>query len=280
MATAVEGPAVAFQASSGSATHEAVTMKAQYVGDVGDFGKLLLLKCLAACGFKIGVNWMMTQNDDGSDGVHRNYIGYRGVDCLCCCDTRLLAGIAPLARKPKERRSIEDLEALIKTFSPDSVFYKGYFDDFSKRKIRNEEAYEKLNGASIDLIFFDPDNGLSDGPPVSSKHVYLSDLKRCWDEGKSLLVYHHLPQRQFAERAISSWIEELGKLTGNSVTHFRFRRGTGRVYFLCTQRNHASRLCKSNGDLMLDPLLATKANWARSQRLKRKICTKNHEWHS
>jgi hypothetical protein len=35
-------------------------MKEQYVGDIGDFGKVLLLKHLAGLGFKIGVNWMLT----------------------------------------------------------------------------------------------------------------------------------------------------------------------------------------------------------------------------
>jgi len=38
------------------ATLKVTTMKAQYVGDIGDFGKVLLLKHLAAFEFKIGVN--------------------------------------------------------------------------------------------------------------------------------------------------------------------------------------------------------------------------------
>ena len=39
-------------------------MKAQYVGDIGDFGKVLILKHLAGLGFKIGVNWVLTRNND------------------------------------------------------------------------------------------------------------------------------------------------------------------------------------------------------------------------
>jgi hypothetical protein len=31
-----------------------IVLKAQYVGDIGDFGKVLLLKYIAACGFRIG----------------------------------------------------------------------------------------------------------------------------------------------------------------------------------------------------------------------------------
>ena len=36
-------------------------MKDQYVGDIGDFGKVLLLKHLAQLGFKIGINWVLTR---------------------------------------------------------------------------------------------------------------------------------------------------------------------------------------------------------------------------
>ena len=32
-------------------------MQDRYAGDVGDFGKIGLLKCLQTHGFKIGVNW-------------------------------------------------------------------------------------------------------------------------------------------------------------------------------------------------------------------------------
>ena len=74
-------------------------MKAQYVGDIGDFGKVLILKHLAGLGFKIGVNWVLTKNDETNAGECRDYIDYRGIDCLCCCDKSLLEGIAPLARK-------------------------------------------------------------------------------------------------------------------------------------------------------------------------------------
>ena len=49
-------------------------MKAQYVGDIGDFGKLLLLKYLTSFGFKIGVKWVLTDNDKREHGKHRDYV--------------------------------------------------------------------------------------------------------------------------------------------------------------------------------------------------------------
>jgi hypothetical protein len=45
-------------------------LKEQYVGDIGDFGKELLLKHLAGLGFKIGVNWVLTKNGPADGSVH------------------------------------------------------------------------------------------------------------------------------------------------------------------------------------------------------------------
>jgi hypothetical protein len=256
-----------------------IVMKAQYVGDIGDFGKLLLLKHLAECGFTIGVNWMMTQNDDGADGVHRNYIDYRGVHCLCCCDIELLAKTAPLARRPRANRTVNDLEDLIRSFAPSTIFYKGNFDDNEMRIARSKQAFEKLNRASVELVFFDPDNGIQTGQPLSPKHVYLGELQSYWEKGKSLLIYHHLPQRRAAEPAIHRWTEKLRRfLVECQVTHYRFRRGTGRVYFLCVQPRHMSLFQAECADLPFTPLLFTKSDWARRRRDDGKVCRETHEW--
>ncbi len=55
-------------------------MQDRYAGDVGDYGKIALLKCLQEHGFRIGINWYrvpeldIEKNDDGSfkenDGKH------------------------------------------------------------------------------------------------------------------------------------------------------------------------------------------------------------------
>jgi hypothetical protein len=91
-------------------------MKDQYVGDIGDFGKVLILKHLAELGFKLGVNWVFTKNDNTNAGEDRDYVNYRGIDCLCCCDKSLLEGIVQLAHTIKSERKIGDLENLIRKF--------------------------------------------------------------------------------------------------------------------------------------------------------------------
>ncbi|KNY14729.1 hypothetical protein AKG11_23125 [Shinella sp. SUS2] len=50
----------------------------------------------------------------------------------------------------------------------------------------------------VDLIFFDPDNGLevakSKGRKDSSKYLYLDEVSAFYSSGKSLLIYQHFPR--------------------------------------------------------------------------------------
>jgi hypothetical protein len=168
-------------------------MKEQYVGDIGDFGKVLLLKHLAGPGFKIGVNWVLTENDGLADGEHRDYVDYRGEDCLCCCDKSVLECIAPLARKEMPERRIADLEGLSRSFSEDARFYSEIYPTGAAKSLRGElddKAFSELQPAKV--VFFDPDNGLGAGHGSSVKHVYLENIERYWKQRQSVLVYHHL----------------------------------------------------------------------------------------
>ena len=254
-------------------------MKAQYVGDIGDFGKVLLLKHLAGLGFKIGVNWLLTKNDETNAGEHRDYIHYRAIDCLCCCDKSLLEGIAPLARKKRPKRTVSDLESLIRGFSANTAFYPEYFDGDVARRVCDDKAFEKLRPDMADLVFFDPDNGIGGETGASPYHVYLSDLRRYWERGQSLLIYHHLPQHNFAENAVRDLKEQLQGFSNAHVMPYYFRRGTARAYMLCLQPGHYGRAPKPEQVATFAPLLVSKGEWARTRRKKQKSCSEDHPWY-
>ena len=56
-------------------------MQNRYTGDIGDFGKLGLLRVLQEAGFSIGVNWYLTPNEEhNQDGKHINYEDLRFCD--------------------------------------------------------------------------------------------------------------------------------------------------------------------------------------------------------
>ena len=52
-------------------------MQDRYAGDVGDFGKLGMLRIIADSGLKIGVNWYLTYKPEENlkeDGKHIGYL--------------------------------------------------------------------------------------------------------------------------------------------------------------------------------------------------------------
>jgi hypothetical protein len=251
-------------------------MKEQYVGDIGDFGKVLILKHLAGHGFKIGVNWVLTPNDNGADGKHRDYVAYRGVNCLCCCDEIVFEQIISFAKKKKEERRIEDLENLIQGFSPDVIFYpkpKIYFINGPERRKHDKEAFGELTPGLVDVVFFDPDNGIYENDGTSCKHVYISDLRRYWDRGQSLLIYHHLGKQKSHEKQIQEKARLLKEnFSGSSVYFYRLCRGTARVYLLCIQPHHKGKILGKTTIPSLEPLMMTKSKWHKIG----KHCNKDH----
>ena len=59
-------------------------MQDRYTGDIGDFGKLGLLRILQSRSLTIGVNWYLTPDEDhNDDGKHTKYLkdeSYRKYD--------------------------------------------------------------------------------------------------------------------------------------------------------------------------------------------------------
>ena len=59
-------------------------MQDRYTGDIGDFGKLGLLRVLQSRSLTIGVNWYLTPDEDhNDDGKHTKYLkdeSYRKYD--------------------------------------------------------------------------------------------------------------------------------------------------------------------------------------------------------
>jgi hypothetical protein len=255
-------------------------MKAQYVGDIGDFGKVLLLKLLAASGFKIGANWILTANDERSDGKHRDYAENKGKDCLCCCNQEIYEAILPLARKgEKDQRAITDLEALIRRFTPNAVFFDEMFGAGADRADLDRRARHKLAPEFCNLVFFDPDNGISNDGGTSPKHVYCSELLEYWKRGQSILIYHHLNREKQTEEEKSSHQTQIdrttrmleSRFTNAKIDSFRMRRGTARVYFLCVQPVHQPK--RKQLDLSsIQPLLHLKGEW----RKRARICSRIH----
>lgn len=169
-------------------------MKDQYVGDINDYRKYALLRALSSDGVnRIGVCWMMTPSDGGVDGGKLAYLQqperHRHVD------PELFEILADAASAPDRRRlaTIEGSGAI-----PAAIYHNDLLPD----EVAGRHAFMGRCANAfrdVELIFFDPDNGLEvsslpKGRKNSSKYLYLDEVAAFYASGKSLLIYQHFPR--------------------------------------------------------------------------------------
>ena len=173
-------------------------MKVQYFGDVNDYRKFALLRALARGGFKVGVVWMLTPNDGRADGNNRSFVGRP--EKWRAFDSELFDALKTVPAKP----TFDDLlrverERLV----PGATFFNDPTPSAKKERAAwHANALTAMGDA--DLVFFDPDNGLSvascpKGRRNSDKFVFEDELADHYAAGRSLLVYQHYSRRPRAE---------------------------------------------------------------------------------
>lgn len=167
-------------------------MKNQYFGDVNDYRKYGLLRCLAGAGLAIGVCWLLTEDERKGDGELREYLAkpsrWRRYD-LDLYDR--LQRLAELGVRRTVRHAAD--WGLI----PGATYFDEWLTDpQDPRDAYFTAAFTALAGT--DLIFFDPDVGIEvpskpRGRRGSSGYVYWSELRKAYGNGHSVLVYQHYP---------------------------------------------------------------------------------------
>lgn len=71
-------------------------MQNRYVGDIGDFGKLGLLRQLHKTGLSVGVNWYLTPDEThNGDGRH---VGYLENNVFRSCDEQLWSALGQIVK--------------------------------------------------------------------------------------------------------------------------------------------------------------------------------------
>lgn len=161
-------------------------LKEQYFGDIRDFIKYALLREFALNGVKVGVCWLMTEDDTSSDGNKNAYLTdakYRDIDPELFTALRILT---PL-------RGIERLKAFEEA---DLIRGATYQTEIIPASPLERAAYFDETRASFadrELVFFDPDNGLT--PPSTKQHsVKHVTAGECSGFLAAKLVYQHRPR--------------------------------------------------------------------------------------
>lgn len=175
-------------------------MQDRYAGDIGDYGKIGLLKALQAQGLSVGVNWYLTEPlkaERRADGSFKQQDGrYRIPEACRACDETLADVLARISDSID--RSVRAIE------QADLITDAAYYHDLLKpgqeaRRKWHERSLEALFGA--DLVFLDPDNGLlvksvKKAAARSVKYAFYEEVRDHLERGQSVLIYNHRSRKK------------------------------------------------------------------------------------
>jgi len=171
-------------------------MQNRYVGDVGDYVKLAILRRLAR-GKRLGVAWWLFPDErHNNDGGHREYLERRNE--WQRFDPELFDRLSRINRdKERNVRALEDPTLLPNTlFARDPVPCEVLPFAERPQARRNWLQAVKNKFQDRDLLFLDPDNGVApEGLRMtlrrSGKSVFIDDLKELSRNSRATVVYHH-----------------------------------------------------------------------------------------
>lgn len=223
-------------------------MQDRYVGDIGDYVKLALLRALKP-GYRLGVGWWLHPDETHNrDGRHIGYLDSPGE--WRSIDSQVFDSLGDVVRSGARR--VEALEAsglLDKT-----VFHRVALPTAGKGAplaTARQKWLADMKAATdtCDLLFLDPDNGLEPRrfrfeSRRSAKSVGLCELRALQRHDRCLVVYHHQTRRKgghFAE--ISYWAKRLHDDGHVRVDVVRARPYSPRAYFLLNAPADMRRRC-------------------------------------
>ncbi len=227
-------------------------MQNRYAGDVGDFGKLGLLRIMAQSGLKVGINWYLTEDEDhNNDGKHIAYLTNPMYDA---CDPELRGKLGYMIYG--NQRSVLTMEDM--NLIPDCA----YFSRVVPRNVIERTAWHQqalLQLSITDMVFLDPDNGLevkslSPTNAKSIKYVFRSEIEDYYAAGQSVIFYNHRshePDAVYFSRFKD--LLSIKSLSKADLIGLRFSRGTTRDYIVLSQSEHAHKIMTSIQKVLNSP---------------------------
>ena len=217
-------------------------MQNRYTGDIGDFGKLGLLRIIEAAGLTIGVNWYLTPDEKhNGDGCH---IRYLELEAYRECDSFLWE---------KLKSIVETGEREVFAIQSESVLNATFFSvplDFQRKAKSDRTAFREswhknalYNLFGLDVVFVDPDNGLivpsAVGTAKENKYALINEIADYYRQGSSVMYYQHK-----ARRKDSFYLDQQKRLIerpefkGADSLTLKFITTSQRYYFFILQPKH------------------------------------------
>ena len=212
-------------------------MQNHYVGDIGDYLKLSILRALSPR-YRLGVAWWLFPDEAHTgDGRHVGYLNRP--DQWRHFDPELFDALRRVVSSG--RRNVRALQAshLIPgaTYADDLIPNSGPIAQrLSARRAWLAGVERTLEGANI--LFLDPDNGLEPAgfrPTAlkSGKSIMLSELRELARPGRCLIVYHHQSRRSGGHYAEMEHCAARLRASGfATIDALRARPYSPRLYFL------------------------------------------------
>lgn len=220
-------------------------MQDRYTGDIGDFGKLGLLRALYRAGLKIGVNWYLTLNEENGDGELTQYLTKRE---FIECDTELCDALKEIIDS-KDRRVIklQNDKILPAVFFSETLDFSS-MNKTDRRTFRSKwhkRAIEQLCVADVDIVFLDPDNGImvktAEGTKRENKFVTEDEILDYFDRGKSVIYYQHK-----ARKGNDFYLKQQKNLLAKRPEAFDcnlwFSKTSHRYYFFLIHEEHRTMI--------------------------------------
>jgi hypothetical protein len=180
-------------------------MQDKYVGDVGDFGKYVLLNEIynqSNGNIKLGINWYKVEKEENNnDGKHIDYLKdtFKGKTSYIQCFPGLYNKLKCIVQN--NNRTLSEIEKC-HILPENSIFYSKALpysaSDFKIRELKRidwfKDSLKHLENA--DIIFVDPDNGIECASTKKTKsnaikYVFKDEIKDYYLKGKSVVIYNH-----------------------------------------------------------------------------------------
>ena len=230
-------------------------MQNRYTGDIGDFGKIGLLRKIQASGLSVGINWYLVPDEiHNSDGRHVQYLekeNYRQ------CDELLWLELKNIVDSGKRGVSALQNPRILKAkyySEPLDLSGKSKPERALTREVWHKKALCTLCG--LDIVFFDPDNGLivpsASGTNKENKFVKPNELLDFFQQGSSIIYYQHKARRP--DSFYSNQHLQLAKsFKGSCIFGLKFKKTSQRYYFFIVQPSHREAVFEAINKMLSSP---------------------------
>jgi hypothetical protein len=198
-------------------------MQDRYVGNVGDFGKLALLRCLME-GHRLAVCWYLTNGESESTHDSKTFHYLKRPDEFRHLAPEIFDGLTDIVEgSPAGTRGVEALEA--SGLLADTLFHRTQVPRSLALRLRwSEQLVQAVSEA--DLVFLDPDNGIQ-GTRLGPKHVALSEIAALRRQDRTLVFAQRHTGRRSEVRFLANQLWSIGC---KRIELVRFRLVASRFY--------------------------------------------------